>query len=267
MIAKIKNSWKYKIYYRKWKLFLAANFYNNSKFLPEGMDRVYHYHIRKSAGTSINSAFWNLGGYSFKTVKREPILLGKGKAFVRYQDTLINKGNYFYASSHFPQWQLQLQPKTFTFTILRDPYQRLVSLYKYYCWVGQIDDVTGFAQDPTFFILKNQKKLIGKSFKNFIDNLSDKYLYNQLFMFSEKLNVEEAFENIKKVDKIYFQDNFSQIVKDLNDTLNINLEAKNERNFKNINFKIEEFEKEYVLIKLEEEIKFYNLVRNIFLNK
>lgn len=263
MIAYIKNSWTYKIYYRKWKHFLAANFYNNAKFLPEGIDRVYHYHIRKSAGTSINSAFWDLGDYSFKTVGREPILIGKGKVFVRYHSSLINEGNYFYASSHFPQWQIKLKPNTFTFTILRDPYERLVSLYKYYCWVSQVDDETGFKLDSTFQILKNQKELLNKSFIDFIDALSNKYLFNQLYMFSEKLNINEALENIKRVDKIYFKDNFYEAINNLNENLNLNLKVKNERNFKNVKFTVLDKEKQYAIKKLEREIIFYKEVKNL----
>jgi len=240
MIKKIKDSWTYKKYYRKLKNFLAANIYNNSKYLPEGIDRVYHLHIRKSAGTSINSAFWALDGFTLDTVRREPIVIGKKHSFVRYSDVLIEKGDYLFASAHFAQWELNLKPNTFTFTIFRDPYKRLVSLYKYYCWVSQVDDETGYKLDPSFFVLKEQTHLLNKNFKDFIDNLNDKYLSNQLFMFSKTINKQEALLNLKKADRIYFQDNFDKAIIDLNKTLNLNLQIKNERNFKDVKFIITE---------------------------
>ncbi len=261
ILKKIKNSWTYKKYYRKFKIFLAVNFYNNAKHLPKDIDRVYHLHIRKSAGTSINSAFWGLENFSLDTVRREPIILGKKYSFVRYSKELIEKGNYLFASAHFAQWELNFKPNTFTFTMFRDPYKRLVSLYKYYCWVTQVDDDLGFKLDPSFFVLKKQHNLLNKSFKDFIDNLSDKYLLNQLFMFSQSLQIDEGLKNLKKVDKVYFLDNFDGAVKDLSETLNLSLNIRNERSFKNVEFQISETEKEYALAKLKPELEFYKAVR------
>ena len=146
--------------------------------------------------------------------------------------------------------------------MFRDPYKRLVSLYKYYCWVTQVDDETGYKLDSSFFVLKKQNHLLNKSFKDFIDNLNDKYLTNQLFIFSESLNIKEALINLKKVDKIYFQDNFYDSIKDLRQSLQLSLQIKNERNFKNVKFKINNEEKEYAIYKLKNEIEFYNKVRN-----
>ena len=137
MVNIIKNSWFIKKNYRRFKHFLAKKIYNNSKYLPKGIDRVYHIHIRKSAGTSINSAFWALGNYNLDKIRREPIVLSSKYSFVCYNKNLIEAGNYLHSSAHFAQWELNLKPNTFTFTMLRDPYKRLVSLYKYYstyCW-------------------------------------------------------------------------------------------------------------------------------------
>lgn len=266
-LGKIKESWTFKKYHRKIKLFLASKFYNHSKHLPEGVDRVYHVHIRKSAGTSINSAFWGLGGYNLSTVKREPIVLSKNYAFVRNNKTLIEGGDYFYASSHFEYWGLKLKPNTFTFTMLRDPYERLISLYKYYNWVNQIDEVTGVKLDSSFTVLKEQTHLLGNSFKDFINNLSDKYLYAQLYMFSKELNVEIALNAIEELDRIYFKDNFKASVENLKTTLNFpGLEFKNERRFENVIFSISEEDKAYAIVLLQKEIEFYNKVKIKFMN-
>lgn len=156
ILSFFQKSSTFKKYHRKLKVFLAANFYNNKKHLPKGIDRVYHLHIRKSAGTSINSAFWGLDGFTLNSIKAEPIFIGRRYSFVRKSKEFIEKGDYLFASSHFPQWELNLKPNTFTFTMFRDPYKRLVSLYKYYCWVTQVDEKEGFKQDPSYFALKNR---------------------------------------------------------------------------------------------------------------
>ncbi|WP_298533205.1 sulfotransferase family 2 domain-containing protein [uncultured Algibacter sp.] len=262
ILSFFQKSSSFKKYHRKLKVYLAANFYNNKKYLPKGIDRVYHLHIRKSAGTSINSAFWGLDGFSLNSIKAEPIFIGRRHSYVRKSKTLIDKGDYLYASSHFPQWQLNLKPNTFTFTMFRDPYKRLVSLYKYYCWVTQVDEVLGRQLDPSYLLLKKQEQLLNKSFKDFIDNLSDKYLYNQLFTFSKSLQIDEAVQNLQKVNKVYFQDNFDASVTDLSKTLNLNLNVKNERSFQNVAFQISEEEREYALEKLSPELEFYKVVRD-----
>lgn len=262
LLSKIRNTWTFKKYHRSIKKFLAAKVYNNAKYLPEGIDRVYHIHIRKSAGTSINSAFWGLEGYNLKAVRREPIILGKRLSFVRYSKALIEKGDYFYASAHFARWQLNLKPNTFTFTMLRDPYERLTSLYKYYNWVDQIDDETGYKLDPSYYVLKEQLHLLGNSFTDFMNNLSNKYLYNQLYTFSEQLDVDEALRNIEKVDRVYFKDNFQASVEDLKNTLQLKeLKFKNERRFENVHFTITEEEKTVAINALKKEREFYDKVK------
>lgn len=266
LLNKLKNSWTFKKYHRRVKNMIAAKVYNHSKYLPEGIDRVYHIHIRKSAGTSINSAFWGLEEYNLNTIGREPIVLGKKHAFVRYSKDLIENGNYFYANSHFEFWSLQLKPNTFTFTMLREPYERLVSLYKYYKWVDQVDDIVGMKLDPSYFVLKEQLHLLGNSFTDFINNLSDKYLYNQLYVFSENLEVQEAFTNLEKLDRVYFKDNFKASVEDLKITLKLEqLVFKTERQFKDVSYTITDDEKAYAIALLSKEIEFYNKARKRFI--
>lgn len=268
MFNTIKNSTKFKRYNRRFKIFWAKHCVNNVRFLPENVERVYHYHIRKSAGTSINTAFWKLAGHDLDSVSREPIVIGKGKSLVVNSDVLINQGNYFYASSHFPQWQLHLPKNTFTFTVLREPYERLVSLYKYYKWVEQVtDEDEAFKLDPSYYVLKAQTELLNKSFSEFLDALSTKYLFGNLYMFSKNLDVNEGVKNLDKLDKVYFQDNLDLAVEDLSNTLNLkDLKLSNpQRKFENSNFVISEFEKQKALQLLQPEIEFYNLAREKFL--
>src|SRR5690606_18047758 len=110
------------------------------------------------------------------------------------------------------------------------------------------------------------KHLLNKSFGDFIDALSIKYLFGNLYMFNENLDIDEALQNLKKVDRVYFQDNLIQAFEDLRNTLDLKkMElSKPQRKFNNKNFEITSLDKEKAIAILEQEIKFYNRAREIY---
>jgi len=261
----LKKSDRAKRWVRKAR-FEKAKKINHSSYLPEGIDRVYHIHIRKSAGTSLNNVFFNQAGLSLQEFWREPVYIKNEMVFVQHQKEPINAGNYFYASSHYPIWELNLKPNTFTYCILRNPIDRLVSLYKYYCWVNQVDDKTGYSMDPSYYVLLAQEHLLNKSFTDFVKELSSKYLSNQLFIFDKDLNPEKALERLTEVNKVYFFDKLDFAITDLTATLNLKpTQLTKERNFQNVLYQIEPEE----LIKAQElliaEIEFYERARLLYL--
>lgn len=223
--------------------------------------RVYHVHLRKSAGTSINAAFWALGGLSLKSIKREPIAIRKKRIFVRNNLQLINEGNYHYGNSHIPYWRLSLPKNTFVFCMVRDPLERLLSLYRYYLWIDQVDAREGMKQEPYYKSLKAKMPYLGNSFLDFAENLASKHLMNQLYLFSEMLDVEVALKNINQLDRVYFQDQFDSAITDLSDSLEIPLEIKMERKYKTPEVHINETEKSKAKVLLEREYRFYNALK------
>jgi hypothetical protein len=103
-------------------------------------NRIYHYHVRKTAGTSLDSSFWGLGGAVVEAASRREVTEAiepnePHRRFVRHDPALIAQGDYFYASSHLPMHQVIVPPDTFTVTILRDPAARVISYYRYLLWV------------------------------------------------------------------------------------------------------------------------------------
>ena len=245
--------------------FKKAERIDNSKFLPEGIDRVYHIHIRKSAGSSLNNLFFAQADLTLKELWREPLYIKNGRVFVQHQKEPINRGNYYYASSHYPVWDLQLPPKTFTYCILRDPVDRLVSLYKYYCWVAQVDDKTGYANDPSYFVLLAQQNLLNKSFIDFVNELSPKYLYSQLFTFDKDLNPVKGIELLKQVNKVYFFDELNFAINDLVDTLALKpAPLSRERSFKNVSYTVTSEDRKLAAEILAPEIEFYNKARQLY---
>jgi len=103
--------------------------------LPDGKGRVYHYHIRKTAGTSLNLAFFSeYGAEEAKHVhqqisKRRFNLraINRNEVFVGWETNLLSTGHYFYGFSHSPLHELRVSEGSFTITIFRDPVKRVAS--------------------------------------------------------------------------------------------------------------------------------------------
>ena len=57
--------------------------------------RIYHYHVRKTAGTSLNAAFWNFAGLNLQETGRHIEICRNGLVFAHNDRELINQGRYF----------------------------------------------------------------------------------------------------------------------------------------------------------------------------
>ncbi|WP_299116139.1 sulfotransferase family 2 domain-containing protein [uncultured Winogradskyella sp.] len=248
--------------YKRFKAHYARYVYNKNAPYLKQYDRVYHVHIRKSAGTSINSAFWNIAGLNLKSVKRKALLIKGSYVFVRNNENLINDGCYFYANSHIPYWNLNIPTNTFVFCMLRDPYKRLVSLYRYLKWVKDLDPKEATSIEPYYNTIYKQTVWLGNSFNDFLDNVPMKHIQNQLYMFSETGNVEEALHNISKLDAIYHQEKFEEAITDLSLLIGKELQVKKERVFgKNETIVISYEEELKAREKLAKAYQFYNNVQ------
>ena len=247
----------WKRYYRNYKKAKAKRLFSTDENRFGAYKRVYHVHIRKCGGTSINSSFWQLGGLNLGKIKREPIAIAKEWVFVRNNLTLIEQGNYHFGNSHIPFWNLKLPKDTFTFCMLRDPYQRLCSLYKYYLWIANGNRSEVRKHEPYFDSLIKKIPKMGANFSEFLDNLPEKHLQNQLYMFSETMNLEEAVKSVNTLDRVYFQAYFSDGIEDLSSTLGVPLSEKRERSFKMTALEISDMEKQKAMDLLEVEYKLY----------
>ena len=249
-----------KRYLRKRRRIKAKKVFIQKTPFFKDYERIYHVHIRKSAGTSINSAFWGLAGYSLESVKREPIIVTNDYVFVRNHKELIEEGFYFYGNSHIPFWKLDIPEKTFVFCMLRDPYKRLVSLYKYLHHVASLNPDTAEKEEPSYKALQYQLAWLGDNFSDFLDYLPKNHLQRQLYTFSEKMDASEALENVNKLDRVYFQEDFEAAIADLSKTFHLKLTINRERSFNSVPIAIDENEKQRALQLLEKEYQFYNRV-------
>jgi len=176
--------------------------------LVDGYERVYHYHIRKTAGMSVNHAFRGLGGEDPQVVsdRCRTNMFGRtvsgGRVFVAWNRPLIEQGYYHYASSHLPYDQLALRPGTFTLTCLRDPADRVYSHWK---MLRRCLD-----SNLTMPALHVEAAWMGDSFAEFLDRAPRAHVLNQLCMFSANFNVDEALERLGGLNGILFVNTLAQ---------------------------------------------------------
>ncbi|HEX6688968.1 MAG TPA: sulfotransferase family 2 domain-containing protein [Solirubrobacterales bacterium] len=190
-------------------------------------ERVYHHHVRKTAGTSLNAAFWGLAGLNLPAMFNSSATTRNGLKFVRSDSKLISEGDYFFANSHTPAYRLQLPPHTFTVTILRDPAARVISYYRQFLWARA--NPTARDVEPAVDKLQLLAKHMGNGFQDFLRQLPPQLLLTQVFMFSERMDPVEAAENALACSAVCFTETFSEDLKMLATTLELELEEKHER--------------------------------------
>jgi hypothetical protein len=189
-----------------------------------GFKRVYHYHIRKTAGASLNYAFWGLGGEDPKYVQRmlrrqNGWCNSNGIVFAGSRIKKINRGHYFYARSHFPAHIIDLPPNTFSVTLFRDPLERVISHYK--MLLEFRENKAGYHPFQEFL---EEVSWLGEDFENFLDNMPREHLLHQLYMFSADLNPDKALGNIlSHCNYYFFTEDFSRGLAKLGDMLGLSL--------------------------------------------
>ena len=175
--------------------------------LPDGSGRVYCYHVRKTAGTSLFLSFLALGG-------EDPMAVWRRIARSRLQRTtsaaysyasndrdVLAEGAYFFGRSHRRFADQPLPPGTFTVTILRDPVERVCSYYDYL--------VSGDDAGMPGRVSRRQRLLAHGGFDAFLDRVPADGLLTQLAMFSERLDVSEAADRIAGCSSVFFTEDFS----------------------------------------------------------
>jgi hypothetical protein len=191
--------------------------------------RIYHYHIRKTAGSSLNAAFWGLVGLNYRRLEIYKRLRRDGLSFVRHHRRAINKGDFFYASSHVAAHALSPPEGTFTITVLRDPVDRLLSHYRQIL-SARDDPNVRIAEEPFMSYLQNKEMVwVGESFGDFLERAPREHVLRQLYMFSADYDVYEAAERILACSAICFTETFADDLQVLSQRLDLPLPVYHER--------------------------------------
>jgi hypothetical protein len=214
---------------RAWALSLDIRFrrLSASYHLPDGSRRVYCHHIRKTGGTSLNRSFMALGGEDPSRVHDR---IGNNAlhrtvsgryGFVAFDRDLLARGHYFYGWAHRAAHYQELPPDTFTVTILRDPTDRVRSYYDYL--------VVGDRPGMTHAVSEGERSLARGGFTSFLDRVPPNALLRQLFMFSSRLDIDEAAQRIVGCSCVLFTEEYDAGVADLADRLGVHLQSRRER--------------------------------------
>jgi len=189
--------------------------------------RIYHIHIRKTGGTSLNNAFFALSGQDPSSIqsqlafKRDHRVIAGDMVFVGYNKYLINKGNYTFAHSHIPVYELELPDDTFTVTCFRDPVSRVISHYAMLVNIVQ--------RDSSHPLRETECKWLGDGIQGFLRQLPRQHLLNQLYMYSSEFDVDQALNNARECSYFFFTESHSNGIEELNRLFDINLESFNFR--------------------------------------
>lgn len=193
----------------------------------EGYDRIYLYHVRKTGGTSISFAFMRLSGVDPHVIERRlsryTFTQANGYRYVGDGNlTLMRRGDYFFSFSHEPEYSVELPENTFRFTILRDPINRVVSLYRY---------LASSSADSLFHLKAPvaERRWAMKGFDEFLDQVPLPHIANQLYMFSQSGSVDEAVDRLGKLDMVLRTENLDHDLCRLERALDLQLPLTKER--------------------------------------
>jgi hypothetical protein len=189
--------------------------------------RIYLYHVRKTAGTSIAFAFMRLADADpyliDNRLSRFAFAQINGYRYVAHNAELIHQGNYFFAFSHFPAYVVDPpEVDTFKFTILRDPIDRVVSLYRY---LACPDADSPFSLGAPI----EERRWAIEGFDRFLDQIPPHHLTNQLHMFSRSLSVNEAVDYLNKLDMVLHTERLNRDLTRLQEALNLHFMLRRER--------------------------------------
>ena len=191
---------------------------------------IYHIHIRKTGGTTINFAFLSNGEHKNTEAFYEELankdnhkITRRKKTFVGWNKNIINEGDYSYAFSHLPLHELNLKKNIFTITCFRDPLRRVISHYKMLLYFKE--------NNINHSCMKTEGKWLGNNFDDFLINLPKHHLLNQLYMFSKNYKIDEAIKNVKRVNKVLLTENLENDLKDLERTINWRLPISTQKKY------------------------------------
>jgi hypothetical protein len=195
--------------------------------LPDGSRRVYCYHVRKTAGTSLHLSFMALGGEDPYEVLRRVAsdrlhrTVSGPYAYAAFHPKVLAEGAYFYGRSHRGYEDQPLPPGTFTVTVLRDPVRRVHSYFDYL--------VEGDRPGTPGAVRKRERRLAADGFDAFLARVPPADLLAQLAMFSARYDVAEAHDRIAGCSSVLLTEHFDQGLGSLATRLDLPLTVRQDR--------------------------------------
>lgn len=229
----------------------------------EGFDnrRIFHFHNRKTAGTSLNISFLSLISqnpikkYAEIVLDPDHKITKLGKTYIGWNHNLAKSEKFFYSWSVEPFNKIGLDNDMFGVTILRDPADRIISLYDHFLY--SVEKQVLIHPD-----IEKEVRLTQNGFTDFLKNLPKKTLMRQLFSFSERYDIEEAYNNVTKLSHVMFTSHYEESLRALSSKLDLGLKSYYLRKSSK-KTKISDSQRRLLQKKLEPEYEFYNKIYKI----
>lgn len=224
-----------------------------------GYQRLYHFHSRKTAGTSIAKIFLSLGGndgrqlFDLLAAQADRQLLSDELIFVGWDKRLIESGEYYFGFSHIPFDELKLPPNSFRLTTLRDPVERVLSHYRMLLDFSK--------QENPHSSFQFEKRWLGDSLGDFLDRIPRQHLQNQLYMFSKNFDVDQAIERVLELEHVILFDQLREGLQRLTAKTGVVFQLRHDRRGKS-SFEIQDGDRQRLKEMLYEEYEFYAGVQN-----
>ena len=181
---------------------------NSNKFM--------FYHIPKTAGTSLHTV---LKAYAVGPHVNEPHLT-RVRSHVGVE----------------PTWDKYKGSKYFSFAIVRNPYDRMFSLYNFLKRRRVIKEtleefIHKMDREPSQFKLLNYNGVVPLSFVGKFENLEEDFNF-----IADKINITERYKNLPKLFKAVNNGNYKE---QINNELKAIIDEKHHDDFINFNYKKE----------------------------
>ena len=181
---------------------------NSNKFM--------FYHIPKTAGTSLHTV---LKKYAVGSHVNEPHLT-RVRSHVGVE----------------PTWDKYKGSEYFSFAIVRNPYDRMFSLYNFLKRRRVIKEtleefINKMDREPSQFKLLNYNGVVPLSFVGKFENLEEDFNF-----IADKINIKERYKNLPKLFKAVNNGNYKE---EINNELKAIIDEKHHDDFINFNYKKE----------------------------
>ncbi|MGI9509895.1 MAG: hypothetical protein ACR2QJ_11185 [Geminicoccaceae bacterium] len=185
--------------------------------------RLYHVHIRKCGGTSVNMMFLKqIAGQgdaedAYDRLSKDPDhrVVVSGIPIVGWNQRMIERGAYGFGFSHIPYHEMTLPKDTYSFLLLRDPASRVVSHYAM---------LRSFIERSIAHpCLKVEGYWAEDGFDAFLERVPREHLERQLYMLDRHFAPDRALRRLSTISNVKMLSDLDRLVAEINDEFQLNL--------------------------------------------
>lgn len=245
---------------RAFPSFLHAD--KKAYFASAAYKRIYHVHIRKCGGTSVNMMFLQqfageVGAQeAYDALSNAPDhrAVVSGIPVVGWNQRLIERGAFGFGFSHIPFHELTLPRDTYSFLLLRDPASRVIS---HYAMLRSFIE-----QSIAHPCLETEGYWAENGFDAFLEHMPRAHLERQLYMLDPDFDLDRALWRLSTISNVKMLPNLDRLVAEINDEFQLDLAPIHTRKAANP-FRPDEGQRQRLEGRLENEYRFLEKAREV----